>query len=541
MFTLGESLAIYAPWVCNWELDQVTSTLLVAISITFLAAYTVLWLLWSVFIYRPLLSPFKNLPQPPGNLIFGQTYRILREDVGEPMRDWMENVPNDGLIKYTMRLHERLMVTSPKMLSEILNTHNYDFSKPAHFRLAFSRFLGSGLFLAEGEEHKQQRKIMMPAFSYRRIQDLYPVFWAKSQEMVDCLLKSSTVEEPSAPTDAEVSARNSGSVEVGEWASRATLDIIGLAAMGRDFNSLRDPQNELSSIYRKVFAPPKTSRCTQILGMILPTWLLRIVATNREMNEAHESIKRVCQKLISERRRAREEKGTVYEVDLLSALLDSDSFSDQDLVYQMMTFLAAGHETTAVTLMWAIYLLCVNPEVQQKLHNEVRSVIPSRKDGAIAGKLDRCRYLNGFCMETLRLCSPVARTQRIAVRDTILGDQFVPKGTVVVLPVLAINTSTKMWGTDAMDLKPERWIESEGGGAESNYSFMSFLHGPRSCIAQRFAMAEFACLLAAWVGTFKSRLEDNTELAKNGPQRNGVITVKPNGGVWVRLEQVPGW
>ena len=220
--------------------------------------------------------------------------------------------------------------------------------------------------------------------------------------------------------------------------------------------------------------------------------------------------------------------------------------TDANLACFSQTFLVAGHETTATAMIWAMYMLCQHPEVQQKLRDEVRSKLPSPDSEITAAEIDDCHYLRAVCTEVLRLWAPVSLTLRVAACDTSIVGQFVPKGTVVILAPWAINASTHLWGPDALEFKPERWLDADGkannkGTAESNYSFLTFLHGPRSCIGQKFAQAEFECLLAAWVGRFETNFEEGSALQKGEIEIDGGITAKPKGGLWVKLKELEGW
>ncbi|GAB7329021.1 hypothetical protein MBLNU13_g00872t1 [Cladosporium sp. NU13] len=497
---------------------------------------------WSVVIYPKVFSPLRHLPTPDDNSFFsGQTKRVFREASGRPMRHWIENIPNEGLIKYAVWFRERVLVTDPKTLGE-----NYEFIKPGHFREGLARILGVGILLAEGDEHKRQRKALMPAFAFRHIKELYPVFWSKSRELVERLREASkspvpTSEAKDAPGhDPEKSAADAtvhapGAVEVGKWSSRATLDIIGQAGMGQDFEALKDPNNKLNMHYQNVFSLTRNNKIWQVLGN----------KRNQEIVKANQFIKQTCRDLIRSKRQAMEEKKTTG-IDIISVALESGGFEDEDLVNQMMTFLVAGHETTSTSLTWGIYLLSRNPSVQAKLREEIRSNLPSIQDNITAADIDNCHYLHAVCAEILRLWSPVTLTMRVAANDATLAGQFIPKGTTIILAPWAINTSTTLWGPDALEFKPERWLDADGkannrGGADSNYSFLTFLHGPRSCIGQKFAQAEFACLLAAWIGSFEVELEKGSPLAEGEPEVEGGITSKPKGGLWVHLKEVEGW
>ena len=167
-----------------------------------------------------------------------------------------------------------------------------------------------------------------------------------------------------------------------------------------------------------------------------------------------------------------------------------------------MTFLAAGHETTAASLTWACYALARNPEMQTRLRNEIRAAVPSL-DAALESPelLGSIKYLRNFCSEILRHNPPVSITLREASQDTTLGDRFVPKGTTVIISPYATNKSVAFWGEDAEEFNPDRWDREGGaGGASSNYAMLTFLMGPRSCIGQKFAIEEFRCMTAALVG-----------------------------------------
>ena len=554
LFTVAAGTSYILPRLTNYPLSLIPSTLLL-----FVVSY-VAHLFWSIAIYPDYFSPLRDIPKAPdGEFFLGHLRTILREAAGRPQRRWIETVPNDGLIRYTNFFQERILITDPKALGEVLVTKNYDFVKPSGLREGISQILGVGILLAEGDEHKRQRKLLMPAFAYRHIKDLYPIFWAKSREMIHAL---STAAKPTSPTieKAEDGAVESpeeegggrshapGTLEVGSWTSRATLDIIGVSGCGQDFASLQNPDNKLNQTYRSLFNPGRGRRRLQFLGLLLPPWLIQRlpVKRNREVREGSAYVKSVCRELIAQKRKVMQEKERT-DVDIISVALESGGFTDEDLVNQMMTFLVAGHETTATAMIWALYLLCKHPEVQTRLRREIREKLPSVDEEVTAVQVDECHYLSAVCSEVLRLWPPVALTLRVADKDTSISNHFIPKGTTIILAPAATNTSTSQWGPDALSFNPDRWMEADGrannkGGAGSNFSFLTFLHGPRSCIGQKFALAEFACLLAAWVGRFETAFEEGSELAKDGePEIKGGITGKPKGGLWVNLKEVEGW
>jgi cytochrome P450 len=461
------------------------------------------------------------------HFLLGHFKRIFKEPSGEPQRDWIDTVPNDGVIYYRWLFNDgRVMVTNPKALGEVLVQRNYEFIKPERMRAGLGRLLGVGILLAEGDEHKRQRKLLMPAFAFRHVKDLYPIFWSKAQE----LAKQISTSIKSTPESSSV-------IEIGEWASRATLDIIGLAGVGQDFDSLTNPENELNQTYRSIFAGDRGAQIVLVILGMLPSWLVHRLPLeqNDKIGRAVKIIKNTARKSIAEKR-ANMQAGKSKEIDILSVAMESGGFTDEDLVNQLMTFLAAGHETTASAMSWAVYLLCKHPEMQTRLREELRTQLDL--DGQVSSTdIDRLPYLNAVLNEIMRVFPPVPLTLRETAHDTSIQGHFIPGGTTVVICPWAVNTSEQLWGPDAKEFNPDRWLgvgRANTGGAESNYATTTFLHGPRSCIGKQFAMAEFACLVATLFGRFEIELEDKDYELKI----QGGITAKPKGGLHVRLRDV---
>ncbi|RMZ91535.1 hypothetical protein DV736_g1257, partial [Chaetothyriales sp. CBS 134916] len=493
------------------------------------------WLIYSIyawFIYPFYISPLRHLPTVRGgNFLFGQFFVMIREPSGIPMRRWVKEYPNEGVIRYFHLFNrERLLLTSPKAFSEVLTIKSYDFVKPKLLREGLGRVLGIGILFAEGDEHKHQRRNLMPAFSFRHIKQLYPLFWSKSIEMTTRISQYLA----SSPGPAPVA------VEIGSWASRATLDIIGVAGMGQDFNSLAQPDSELNRAYQSLFAPSGQTVLIAALQFFIPGFILRRLPIKRNgdlANAAHVARSTSAQ-LIEQKRLAMQSEKSLPP-DIISTALSSGIFTDRQLVDNMMTFLAAGHETTAAALTWCTYLLTLHPECQTRLRAEIHASIPDPTAPITHEIIDNMPYLHAVCNETLRFFAPVPLTIRDAAVDTSILGQPVRKGLKIIMVPWATNLDTNLWGPDADQFNPERWLApgcAGSGGSSSNYAFLTFLHGPRSCIGQKFAVAEMACLVAALVGKFEIKIRDedkNREIeVKTG------VTARPKNGLFVNLKEV---
>ena len=183
----------------------------------------------------------------------------------------------------------------------------------------------------------------MPAFAYRHIKDLIPGFWMKSGELVNALMAE--ISRPATESDdKDEDTKDPSIVEIGGWASRGALDIIGVAGMDYDFKAIENPKTELNATYRKVFQPTRSGSVLGFLSFFLPQFVIRAIPAthNNNVKEASDTIKRIARDLIRKKQAKLDEKEKRTKVDILSVALESGGFSEDDLVNQMMTFLAAG-------------------------------------------------------------------------------------------------------------------------------------------------------------------------------------------------------
>jgi cytochrome P450 len=147
----------------------------------------------------------------------------------------------------------RILITKPKALADLLVKHPYDFVKPRTIRDFLRQALGDGLIIVEGGVHRFQRKHTMPAFSFRHIKDLYPMMWRKAVLMTESIATELAHDAiPAANPDEKAVTK---STEIGTWASKVTLDIIGVAGLGAEFNMLKNSDHQLVRDYEELLQP----------------------------------------------------------------------------------------------------------------------------------------------------------------------------------------------------------------------------------------------------------------------------------------------
>lgn len=251
---------------------------------------------------------------------------------GQPFLDFMKDVPNDGLIRVPSFFfdNDRLLPTDPAMLAEVLVHKSYHFQKPGPLRNFLRIILGNGLIIVEGDEHKFQRKHVSPAFSFRHIKDLYPIFWSKAVELVKCV--------------AHEADENEGVVEVNHWSNKVTMDIIGVAGLGRNFDTLKTSNDPLLQNYEEILEPTTEKVAFFMCNLVFPPWLISKLPwkLNDRLKATTGALRNTCHQLLLEKRDLIKNKGDDH-FDILSTLIKSNDFSNDMLVDQLLTFLAAGY------------------------------------------------------------------------------------------------------------------------------------------------------------------------------------------------------
>ncbi|KAJ6586473.1 cytochrome P450 [Mycena vulgaris] len=498
-----------------------------------LGAYVLCYIL--KIVYAEFTSPFRYLPGPKSAHWFFGNLKGLNEASGVE-EQWVEQYGR------TIKLHgffglAKLYIADTKAVHHILsNTHVYQKSEPVRYSLG--RVLGKGLLVVEGDVHKQQRKIMNPAFGAPQIRELTGVFVEKSIHLRDIW--------------AAQAAQSGGiaRVDILSWLSKATLDIIGLAGMCLLFHVMLSPTDmpdELSAAFEVLFRTQTDFSLLQAIQIFFPIFRPIPLPADKIARESQTTMMRIGRQLLADSKRDIAESGT-FEAgrarDLLSLLVRANTskeipasqrLSDEDVLAQVPTVLVAGHETTSTAMTWALFALTQNTAAQTRLRAELSSI---DTDNPTMEDLNRLPYLDCVVRETLRVNAPVTRTSRVALCDDIipLAAPFtdtqgnvhdtlrIRKGDLIEIPILALNRDRAIWGPDAMEFVPERW---ESTTPISNTipaawgQMLTFLSGPRGCIGYRFSVVEMKALLFTLIRSFEFELA--VPIADIGKKAVGVV------------------
>lgn len=447
---------------------------------------------------------------------------------------------------------------------------SYDYMKPMQVRRLLTEMLGEGLLSAEGDVHKRQRRVVSPALTVSAVRSFVPHFFKRANHLVRIWEKivddtQGPAAEPfilgqSTPS-ARASRRHEPVFDVYLWLSKVTLDIIGECGFGHDFRSLElagtGSEDDLASKLNALFRANTGGRLSQFLVQYLQKqpglqWMRYLPSrgdtTRKELyNAMRDSALKIVAAKRAEIRKEREALGAtdeklskaVFDEDLKTSSSDakdivhlimranmasdvkqSERLDDDELMGQMTSFLLAGHETTSTQTQWALYVLADNPHVVAKLRAEIEQVFGDR-DEVSHDELNSMQYLDCVCKEMLRLYAPVTSTVRTAAKDDVvsLGKAYptrdgkgtfnsvpIKKDQDIIIPIQALNKSKTLWGENAGEFDPDRWLPKNipKAALDSSLPFhlATFISGPRGCIGSRFAVMEFKVILAALIRNF---------------------------------------
>ncbi|CAG8624920.1 2255_t:CDS:2 [Racocetra persica] len=183
-----------------------------------------------------------------------------------------------------------------------------------------------------------------------------------------------------------------------------------------------------------------------------------------------------------------------------------EQLKHDELMGQVMTFLIGGHETTSLALSFTLYFLAKYPDVQDRLRKELFDAFTDRNYQPTLDEIEQLKYLECVLKEILRIQPPVPLIRRCGIKDEIMNGYVIPKGIPLVIPIYAIHHDPLIWGEDAENFNPSRWLDPEIKAKISTSTYLPFSHGPKNCIGMKIAQFEFKSILSILIRNFKFKI-----------------------------------
>jgi cytochrome P450 len=394
--------------------------------------------------------------------------------LANPLTALPREVFRHGVVVSRIFGRTRVYITDPALIHQILVRDADRLDKGPEMRRILGPALGDGLLVSEGATWRWQRQSLAPAFRNEKLRAFLPAMIAAAEET----------------RDAWLAAGPRARIDIGHDLMRTTFKIIV------DTMLSGPGQIDAARVETSVADYLASTNWSLVLAILkAPTWLP--YPGRRRAARASAYMRAAVAGMVGERRRA---QGDSREdlVALLLAAVDPETgraMSDEEITDNLLTFITAGHETTALGLGWALRLLAGHPDVVARMIEEIEAVTSG---GSLAPEhVERLGYVRQVFYEAMRLYPPAPMIIRSVAKAMALADLTVPAGTMVAVPIYAVHRHVKIWD-DPERFDPDRFAPSEARARHRN-AFMPFGAGQRICIGSAFATFEGVAILAVLI------------------------------------------
>lgn len=449
-----------------------------------------------------MLPPEMLPPKPasrPDKVSFLRYMRLFRRDI---LSAQPEKLYRAWLAEFKTPFFRSYLVNQPDLVRTVLNDRPQDFPKSERVAEGLRPLLGNAVFVTNGEIWRRQRRIIDPAFEGGRLRDTFPAMWQAGE--------------------AAVARLTPGTHEIEEQASFAAADVIF-----RTLFSIPIEDEVAQRVFQEFRAYQRSQPILNLAAMVpLPAWMPR--PFRRATRQSAQSIRALITGLTQDRMQAL--KAGQAPDDLATKIMTTpdpetgQKFSTDEMVDQVAIFFLAGHETSASTLAWALYLLAMHPQWQAQLAQEAEA-LDMGPDVAVMSKL---RISRDVFREALRLYPPVPMMVRQATCPEQFRDKQIKPGAQMVISPWHLHRHTRLWDNpDGFD--PARW-GTANGQACMREAFIPFSSGSRVCPGAGFAMFEGPLLLSMLVRRFRFET-----VQSKVPVPQAHLTVRARDGIWLKV------
>jgi cytochrome P450 len=443
-------------------------------------------------------------PRPPPSRL--GLLRLLATLKQNPLECWSQEFFEEPIASVRLPFLQALLVHDPAAIRRVLVDNASNYRKDPIQRRILASGLGDGLLSAEGARWETQRRTLAPLFARRGVASF-------TQAMLEAAenLGASWQTLPAQQT-----------IDVAGELTRLTLNVLALTifsdGIGGDYDEFRSAMTAYFGALGRIDA----------LDLLrVPSFVPR--PGRKSLHQAMAYFEKTVDRIIDVRRHRLDSSPDVPD-DLLTLLLRAldpstgRPMSLAEVRSNILTFLSAGHETTANTLAWSVFLLSQSPSWHARVREEADRELP----GNIDGLLERLVVTKAVVEEALRLYPPIAALSRTSEQADLLGGHHIKRHALIVIAPYVLHRHRRLWDRPD-DFDPSRFL----GAAKARiprFAYLPFGAGPRTCIGASFALQEATLVLATLIHRFDMHLVPGANI---WPSQK--ITLRPAGGLPMRV------
>ncbi|CAJ2676185.1 unnamed protein product [Trifolium pratense] len=416
---------------------------------------------------------------------------------------------------------------NPANIEHMLVTNFSNYGKGWYHHSVLEDLLGDGIFTVDGEQWRHQRKSASYQFSTKLL-----------REFSSSVFKSNAVKLAGIVSEAAIS---NNTIELQDLFMKSTLDSVFKVILGVELDTMCGTYRE-GTQFSIAFDEASEAIMFRYVNFLWKVQRFLNIGSEAVLKKSLRVIDDYVYKVITskiEQSQKPQDNSLGLKGDILSRFLELNETDSKYLKDIILSFIIAGKDTTAITLSWFIYQLCKHPHVQEKIAQEIRDVTKLENGLTIdelAAKvteesMKKMQYLHAALTETIRLHPAVPVESRYCFSDDTLPDGYsVRKGDLVSFQPYVMGRMKFLWGEDAEQFRPERWLDENGNfKKESSFKFTAFQGGPRICLGKDFAYRQMKIYSAILLGSHGFKLADQNKLVKY----RIMLTLQIDGGLHV--------
>lgn len=422
---------------------------------------------------------------------------LLRVLATNPLEAWTEAHFNEPVVMGGLPFARVAVISEPSAIRRVLLDNGQNYRKDWLQRRVLSAGLTDGLLTAERQQWRTQRRALAPLFARKSVMNYAPRMLAAAQELAERLERSA-----------------GETVDMAVEVTRVTLDVLERTIFSDGFGTDREAiRRGMKSYFEAV-------------GRLDPSDVLGIPFVRLKARAEQRFFSTAVERIVAARRRRLAGPGYRAPDDLLTHLLKARdpetgcALSEKEVRANVLTFIAAGHETTANCVTWSLFLLSQSPEWAERVCAEAEREL----SGDASTLADRLVETRAVIEEANRLYPPIAAISRSALDEDELAGHAIRKGTMVVIATYVLHRHRALWRTpDRFD--PQRFL---GGRADTieRFAYLPFGVGPRTCVGMAFALQEAAIIVATLARRYRLELAPSHRVV---PVQK--VTLRPKDGL----------
>lgn len=433
-----------------------------------------------------MIAKNKKYHLPTGPSLY-QSLRGTKNFIKDPIKAVSRSMELfSGTFSSALGITHRVIVTqNPEFIHHVLKDNHRGYNKSPLATDRASKFMGNGILFSNGEYWLKQRRMIQPAFHREKLQGLNDII-------------ISTMNESLAGFPV------GNGVDICPFMQTMTFNVLI-----RSLFNIPIPAETVDEIM-ELFTHIQEFLIKDATGISKLFYL--ITRADKITLQKSMRIREIIRDIIRQRRAQQEENSDLLHMLLSSTYEDTgEGMSEEQIIDEIMILIFAGHETTANTLSWLLYLLASNEPVLQKLTDSLA--------GTSIQDVMTNEYLRATIHEGMRLYPAAWMTERVAIEDDKLGEYTFPKGTIIISYLFGLHRDQHFW-KNAQAFEPQRFIDDPGAARSKN--FYPFGAGPRMCVGNNYAMAEMSFFLFSFLKQF--HLQPTGQV----PEMKARITLKPD-------------